>query len=137
MVSHSAGWGDTCSSSDGRATDALDNSVHDCFKSTFKNLLHRFVRSLSGCVEPKPYFWRCFKQVIQLLNAYLALSVSNLSHGRSSSLVTLSDHRHGRTKDDEIPWPNSRPAQPRSYVFTIEIVLDDRRKSGVAILIGG
>ena len=52
MVSRSPGCGDTVQQFKGRATDALDNSVHDCLKSTFKNLLHRFDRSLSGCVEP-------------------------------------------------------------------------------------
>ena len=94
----------------GSATDALDDCVHDCFRPTFKNLLHGFERGLGGCIDPQPYFRRCLEQLIELLKTYLALSVSDLSQGRSSSIVTLFDHRHRRTKDDEMPRPKSHPA---------------------------
>jgi len=100
--------------------NALDDGVHVCFGSTFKNLVHSFERSLGGRVEPQPHFRGCVKQVIELLNGYLALAVGNLSLGRTSSVVALLDDRHSRTKHDDWGSVSIRPSKATAIraIFT-------------------
>jgi len=101
---------------------------------SFQNGLHCFDWGLRRCIEPKPNPRGRYEQGIELGSICLPGTVGDLANFSLSGVVTLKDYSQAGAEHDEVSRPCLHRLQPGPDVFAEDIVLDDRGKSGPAIL---